>query len=44
MSTKTTRPDAADHTAIEALLLEERTFPPSPEFRAQANVSDPAIV
>ena len=43
MSTKTTPPDAADHTAIEALLLEERTFPPSAAFRAQANVSDPAI-
>ena len=43
MSTKTTRPDAADHTAIEALMLEERAFPPSAAFRAQANVSDPAI-
>ena len=29
--------------AIEALLKEERTFPPSDAFRAQANVSDPGI-
>ena len=28
---------------IEALLSEERRFPPSAEFTAQANISDPAI-
>ena len=34
----------ADNTPnIEALLSEERRFPPSAEFTAQANVSDPAI-
>ena len=34
----------ADNTpSIEALLSEERRFPPSAEFTAQANVSDPAI-
>lgn len=31
------------HEAIEALLAEHRVFPPSAEFVAQANVSDPAI-
>jgi len=29
--------------AIQALLEENRTFPPSPEFVAQANANDPAI-
>jgi acetyl-CoA synthetase len=29
--------------AIDALLQEDRRYEPSPEFRAQANVSDPAI-
>ena len=29
--------------ALEALLQEDRTFPPSEEFRRRANVSDPAI-
>ncbi|HKG26166.1 MAG TPA: AMP-binding protein, partial [Thermomicrobiales bacterium] len=29
--------------AIETLLLEQRRFPPPPEFAAQANVNDPAI-
>ena len=29
--------------AIDALLREDRRYEPSPEFRAQANVSDPAI-
>src|SRR3954471_16402315 len=40
-----TTPDAGSQGqgAISALLLEERRFPPSDEFRAQANVSDPAI-
>ena len=34
----------ADNTpSIEALLSEERRFPPSAEFTAQANISDPAI-
>ena len=34
----------ADTTpSIEALLSEERRFPPSAEFTAQANISDPAI-
>ena len=34
----------ADNTpSIEALLSEERRFPPSAEFTAQANVNDPAI-
>src|SRR5438309_5426610 len=28
---------------IETLLHEERTYPPSPEFVAQANVSDPDV-
>src|SRR5438552_18039658 len=32
-----------DSKAIEALLQEDRTFPPSPEFVAQANANDPAI-
>jgi len=30
-------------TAIEALLQEQRVFPPSEEFKRQANVNDPAI-
>ncbi len=40
-----TTPDAGSpgQGAISALLLEERRFPPSDEFRAQANASDPAI-
>ena len=29
--------------AIETLLLEQRRFPPPPNFAAQANVNDPAI-
>ena len=29
--------------AIEALLHEERTFPPSEEFKKQANISDPGV-
>ena len=29
--------------AIETLLDEQREFPPSPEFAAQANVNDPTI-
>ena len=34
----------ADNTGtIETLLHEERVYPPSPEFVAQANVSDPGI-
>jgi acetyl-CoA synthetase len=33
----------SDEKTIDALLSEEREFPPSPEFRRQANVSDPAI-
>jgi len=31
------------HAAIEALLRENRHFPPPESFRAQANVNDPAI-
>ncbi len=34
---------ANHHATIEALLAENRTFPPSPEFVRQANYSDPAI-
>ncbi len=34
---------AAAQEKLEALLTEGRTFPPSDEFRAQANVSDPAV-
>ncbi len=30
-------------TAIEALLQEQRVFPPSEEFKRQANVNDPSI-
>ena len=30
-------------SAISALLMEERRYPPSDEFKAQANVSDPGI-
>ena len=33
----------AREIAIETLFLEQRTFPPPPEFAAQANVNDPAI-
>ncbi len=33
----------AREQALEALLLEDRRFPPSEEFRAQANASDPEI-
>ena len=29
--------------AIETLLLEQRRFPPPPDFAVQANVNDPAI-
>ena len=28
---------------LEVLLADEQTFPPPPEFAAQANASDPAI-
>jgi acetyl-CoA synthetase len=35
------RPHEED--TIAALLAETRTFPPSPEFTAQANVNDPSI-
>ena len=31
------------HSQIDALLKEDREFPPSPEFAAAAHVSDPAI-
>jgi acetyl-CoA synthetase len=31
------------HTAIDALLTENRTFPPSPQFAAAANAADPDI-
>src|SRR5437868_1956946 len=31
------------HETIETLLQESRSFPPSPEFAAHANVSDPSI-
>src|SRR5688500_4267102 len=34
---------ATESAAIEALLQENRTFPPTPEFVAQANANDPAI-
>ena len=35
----------SEHTSdrIDALLHEDRTFPPAEAFRAQANVSDPAV-
>jgi acetyl-CoA synthetase len=33
----------AEEQALEALLNETRRFPPSAEFRAQANASDPAL-
>src|SRR2546423_13663502 len=35
----------ADHekSGFDALLQEDRRFPPSEEFRAQANVSDPSV-
>ena len=37
-------PEAGTREAtIETLLLEQREFPPSPEFAAQANVNDPGI-
>ena len=29
--------------SIEALLQEDRTFPPSEEFKQQANISDPKV-
>ena len=29
--------------SIEALLQEDRTFPPSDEFRQQANINDPNV-
>ncbi|MCE7883725.1 MAG: acetate--CoA ligase [Actinobacteria bacterium ATB1] len=32
-----------EHDAIENLLAESRTFPPPPEFTAEANVSDPSV-
>jgi acetyl-CoA synthetase len=34
---------SGEHDAIENLLAESRTFPPPPEFTAQANASDPVI-
>ncbi len=34
---------AVDTQAIEALLREERSFPPSPEFAAAATLNDPGI-
>ncbi|MGQ0562322.1 MAG: acetate--CoA ligase [Gemmatimonadota bacterium] len=34
---------AVDEQALEALLNENRRFPPSPAFQAQANANDPAI-
>ncbi|HET9985431.1 MAG TPA: acetate--CoA ligase [Longimicrobiales bacterium] len=34
---------AAPEQAIEALLLEHRVFPPSEEFRRQADISDPGV-
>jgi acetyl-CoA synthetase len=34
---------AAPERNLEALLIEDRRFPPPPEFRAQANASDPAM-
>ena len=41
----TTTPDAASQGqgAISALLQEDRRYPPSDEFRANANLNDPAI-
>lgn len=30
-------------TALETFAQEDRTFPPPPEFAAQANTSDPGI-
>src|SRR4051794_20839886 len=41
----TMTPDAASQGqgAISALLQEDRRYPPSDEFRAQANLNDPAI-
>jgi acetyl-CoA synthetase len=35
--------DVQPPAAFDALLLENRKFPPSAEFRAQANVSDPSV-
>ena len=29
--------------AFEALLQEDRTYPPPPDFAAQANIADPAV-
>ncbi len=40
-STKTPRSDG--QATLEALLAEDRAFPPPPKFAAEANVSDPAI-
>src|SRR5690349_5874508 len=34
---------AEESKAIEALMLEERVFPPDPAFTAQANVKDPEV-
>ncbi len=34
---------ATSENALEALLQEDRRFPPPPEFQARANASDPAI-
>jgi acetyl-CoA synthetase len=35
--------DDTTDSGFDALLQESRTFPPSEEFRAQANVNDPAV-
>ena len=32
-----------DSGSIEALLHEDRVFPPSDEFKQQANISDPNV-
>ena len=34
---------AEQPASIEALLEEDRVFPPSPEFVRQANINDPGI-
>ena len=33
----------SDENTFDALLTEDRLFPPSDEFRKAANVSDPAV-
>jgi acetyl-CoA synthetase len=37
------KPSDQHSTEISALLTEDRSFPPPPEFRARAHVSDPAV-